>query len=339
MPSIQQSYNWAVETCAKDNVGYSQAYRNQMTVGGITYYDCSSFIWYALLAGDFNVVQANGGNSWPFWTGSMANTLRVLGFQKHSPDDTWKPGDILIRAGHTEMAFDKTRTMGAHTANTSLPNQVSINSNDSRGRWLELWRWENGASNEWIKGNRYLSEGEMQNNATIIFSQCTADGWTPESVAGMLGNFQQESTINPGIWQNLDPVVSQGFGLAQWTPSDTITDWLSQNGYENDSGDGQMKWLFENLIDGKGYWIKTDEYPITFAEFKSSTEEPEYLAYAFMYNFEKPLSKDHPERKTYARYWYDWYNNSYVPPENPPMNGGEWRPSMPIWFYLKRGYK
>lgn len=42
MPSIQQAYNWAVETCANENVGYSQEYRNQQTVKGITYYDCSS---------------------------------------------------------------------------------------------------------------------------------------------------------------------------------------------------------------------------------------------------------------------------------------------------------
>ena len=56
MPDIQKAYNWAIGTCNAPNVGYSQAYRNQRTVNGITYYDCSSFIWYALMAGDFQVV-------------------------------------------------------------------------------------------------------------------------------------------------------------------------------------------------------------------------------------------------------------------------------------------
>lgn len=51
MPDINKSYSWAIETCNAPNVGYSNAYRNQQTVGGITYYDCSSFINYALLAG------------------------------------------------------------------------------------------------------------------------------------------------------------------------------------------------------------------------------------------------------------------------------------------------
>ena len=336
MPSIQQAYNWAVETCAAENVGYSQQYRNQQTVNGITYYDCSSFIWYALLAGGFDVKAANGGSSNPFWTGTEAACLRVLGFTLYDPSVEWKPGDVLIRTGHTEMAFDATRSMGAHTAKVTLDEQVSINANDSRGNWLQLWRWDNGAVNDWISGNRYLSIGEMQNNATIIFSQCINDGWTPNAIAGMLGNMQQESTINPGIWQSLNPVVSNGYGLVQWTPSTIITDWLQSSGYQNDSGDGQMEWLFENLIDGQGYWIKTKEYDISFSDFKVSEQDPEYLAYAFMYNFEKSASTDHPERQQYARYWYDWYNNSYVPPENPPQNGGEWSSKMPIWLCLKR---
>ena len=57
MPSIQSAYNWSIETCAKENVGYSQTYRNQRTVNGITYYDCSSFIWYALIAGGWDLVS------------------------------------------------------------------------------------------------------------------------------------------------------------------------------------------------------------------------------------------------------------------------------------------
>ena len=39
MPDINKSYSWAINTCNAPNVGYSQSYRNQQTVGGITYYD------------------------------------------------------------------------------------------------------------------------------------------------------------------------------------------------------------------------------------------------------------------------------------------------------------
>lgn len=51
MPDINAAWRWAVNTCNAPNIGYSQTYRNQQTVGGVTYYDCSSFINYAILAG------------------------------------------------------------------------------------------------------------------------------------------------------------------------------------------------------------------------------------------------------------------------------------------------
>lgn len=340
MPSIQQAYNWAVETCANENVGYSQEYRNQQTVKGITYYDCSSFIWYSLLAGGFDVKSANGGSSYPFWTGTQSACLRLLGFKKHSPSEPWLPGDILLRTGHTEMAFDSTRTMGAHTAKAPLPEQVSINANDSRDNWLELWRWENGATNEWIKGNRWLTIGEMQNNATIIFNELLKNGFTLESICGLLGNTGGvytlgESSINPGIWQNLTPNPVLGFGLFQWTPSTNYTNWADVNGYDHDDGYGQLYWLINQTVP-TGQWIPTSDYPETFNEFKASTKDPEYLAYVFLNNFERPANRNQPGRQRNARYWYEWYTNSYVPPENPPQNGGEWSSKMPIWLYLKR---
>ena len=39
MANIQTAYEWAIEKCNAPNIGYSQAYRNQRTVNGITYYD------------------------------------------------------------------------------------------------------------------------------------------------------------------------------------------------------------------------------------------------------------------------------------------------------------
>lgn len=335
MPSIQTAYNWAIEVCSAPNVGYSQQYRNQRTVNGITYYDCSSFIWYALIAGGFPVVEDWG--TWPFTTSTMADVLKRLGFTRHSADDVWLPGDILIRTGHTEMAFDGTRTMGAHTNRVPLDEQVSINANSGRGTWTQLWRWEQSATNEWIKGNRYLSIGEMQNNAAIHFSTLLAKGWTAEAVSGLLGNEQKESTINPGIYQNLNPDHEQpwGFGLVQWTPWTNWSNWAEQHGYDMDSGDGQLEWIDTETVPF-GQWITTTQYPESFGEFKVSTMSPEYLADCFLKNFERPEQIDQPDRQKFARYWYDWYTNSYVPPTNPPENGGEWKRSMPIWFYLRK---
>lgn len=340
MPNIQTAYNWAIETCNKDNVGYSQQYRDQRTVNGITYYDCSSFIWYALIAGQFPCIQM-AGTTWPFTTSTMEGVLKAMGFTKYSPDVTWKQGDILMKQGHTEMAFDTTRSMGAHSSKVPLAEQVSVNTNDSRNNgWYALWRYEDGAVTEWIKGNRWLGLGEMQNNATLIIDRLQREGFSINAICGILGNLGGyysggESTINPGIWQNLDPDPELGFGLFQWTPSTNFTNWADENGYQHDDGDAQLTWLVTQTVT-QGQWIKTDDYPLSWSEFIVSEETPEYLAYAFMNNWLRPASRNQPERQQNARWWLDWYNDSYVPPENPPMTGGEWKSTMSIWMMLRR---
>lgn len=335
MVSIQTAYEWAIEKCNAPNIGYSQANRMEKTVNGITYYDCSSFIWFALKAGGFDVVKANGGSTWAFTTGTMANALRLLGFTKMGTSQPWKPGDILIRTKHTEMVFDSDHTMGAHSAKVPLEQQVSINSNpSSASSWLELYRYGGGAETKWIKGNRYLSTGEMQNNAQIIFNTLLLKGWTKNAIAGMLGNIQKESTINPGIWQNLNPKPSLGWGLVQWTPSTKFTDWAAANGYANDDGDAQLIWI-DTVTASVGQWIPTTQYPETFGEFKVSTQTPEYLADCFLKNFERPKEIDQPDRQRYARYWFDWWEGSPVPPPNPSPEP-DWKRSMPIWFALKK---
>ena len=43
-------------------------------------------------------------------------------------------------------------------------------------------------------------------------------GFTKNAACGVLGNMQQESGINPGIWQSTNN-ISLGYGLVQWTPA------------------------------------------------------------------------------------------------------------------------
>ena len=99
--NINSAYAWAISTCNDPNVGYSQAYRNQQTVNGITYYDCSSFIWYALKAGGFPV-----GDGWPFVTQNMGSVLISLGFKEVPNSGEYKAGDIGVNPEtHTEMCY------------------------------------------------------------------------------------------------------------------------------------------------------------------------------------------------------------------------------------------
>lgn len=156
-----------------------------------------------------------------------------------------------------------------------------------------------------IATNSYLSREQMTENANYIMGYLLQRGWTKNAIAGMLGNMETESTINPGIWQNLDAGnTALGFGLVQWTPATKYIDWANGNGYPITDIDGQLERL-QYEIDNNLQWIATDAYPLTFAEFKISSQTPEYLAQAFLRNYERPQNQNQPERSTQARYWFD----------------------------------
>lgn len=344
---ITTAYNWAVSVCNETNVGYSQNYRNAQVVNGIRYYDCSSFIWYALAAGGFPINEGyKTACGWEYYGNAITTAyecpwLLAMGFTEIPISDPWLDGDIVWKSGHTEMVYDGANriTMGAHTSNTTLENQVSINSSPaSSGYWTRCFRYEGGsAPTDWIKGNRWLSEAEMQNNARIIYDIFNSYGWSINAIAGMLGNMEIESTINPGIWQNLDDTRPDlGFGLVQWTPSTNFTDWADANGYDWDDGDAQCYNIEYETIPA-GEWIPTSEYPLSFADFKVSTDTPENLAYAFMNEYERPRNRVQPARKTAARKWYNYLNNIQpVPPSPPSPHPVGQRRKMPVYLMLRR---
>jgi hypothetical protein len=174
----------------------------------------------------------------------------------------------------------------------------------------------------WISGNRYLSETEMQNNASIIYNTLKGRGWSTNAIAGILGNMESESTINPGIWQNLNSSnISGGFGLVQWTPSTNYTDWANSKGYEISNGAGQLEWIDEQTT-VTGQWIPTAAYPLTFPEFKTSSDTPENLASAFLKNFERAGVEVEAERRSQARSWYNYITGGTSDPDEPTPTPG-----------------
>ncbi len=237
---INKAYSWAINTCNAPNVGYSQAYRNQQTIGGITYYDCSSFIWYALIAGGWDCVSA-AGSTWPFTTYTIPEVLTKLGFTLADVNGRWLPGDIALASYHTEMVYQEGEkpgegiTMGAHTDNAPLPDQVSINNYTSNANaFPQIWRYgEGGASG--FGSSLYVC-------------------------AAMAGNFWQESGLNPGIWEGLQESsfdsLGHGYGLGQWTNTggDThgrlwkLHEYLVNNNYQIDDGVGQLNFLIEENV-------------------------------------------------------------------------------------------
>lgn len=204
----------------------------------------------------------------------------------------------------------------------------------------------------WIAKNSATTLAEMKNNALLVaaFWRSQTDiKVTTEAIAGMLGNMQAESGINPGAWQGYTVNYNRGYGLVQWTPATNYTRWAVANGYKIDSGDAQclrMRWELDN---GKQFY-STEQYPVNFKSFLTTTgRTPEWLASAFMHNYERPNSyAQEGRRRANARYWYEWLQGaapgpwppSPDPNPDPPYIPGTVLPSgkilgiKPIWKIL-----
>lgn len=354
MPSINGAYTWAVNCCNLPKVGYSQAYRNQQTVSGITYYDCSSFINYALLAGEWST-PGYAPNSNAFTTYDMEGVLQQLGFTRVT-DSIIKPGDIGVSDTHTEMCYKggtgKAVFMGAHGRNgIALVNQVSIGSSSGDPNYERtfprIWRYGDGASGEvgytWIIGtdSEYFEDyGDKQkNNAACIYSFFYFKGWTLQAIAGFCGNVMQESKFNPALIE----VGGTGHGLVQWTPPTDLYNVLDVlYGSHDDWQDGnkQCNVIYAEYEESTGMahrGIEPQWYPSSYSSmdwktWASSTQDPGELALIFQANYERPASL-HPERAEYARKWYDILK--FIGPKQPGYNTREpEKHNMPIWMMI-----
>ena len=263
MPDINRAYSWAIETCNAPNVGYSQSYRNQQTVGNITYYDCSSFINYALLAGGFETPDYAPNNN-AFTTYTEASELIRLGFTEVDANGEYLAGDIGLSSGHTEMCYQggngKGIFMGAHTSNASLANQVSIGSSSGDETYQRSFP----------RLFRYGDGGASGYGASIFV------------VSALAGNAWRESHINPTLSQ----IGGGAFGLFQWDGDrkTALLNWLSDNGYDDTSPNGQMQYL---VVEDD--WIGTFDGISSLTEFlTSSSTDVESLTEAFCTCWERP---------------------------------------------------
>lgn len=178
--------------------------------------------------------------------------------------------------------------------------------------------------NEWIyKETAYLNSAEQKHNARFIQDYFTLQGWTREAIAGMLGNMQVESTINPGLWQGrVVPediyTTEKGYGLTQWTPANKLITWADANMLDYKNGDNQMlriQYERENNLQ----WSTDNILHYTWDDYVSSHESPEILARVFVWAYERPDDPDIPLRQASARYWYNFFKHP------------------PIWLLFKLG--
>lgn len=144
---IDKALDWAQKIAGSSAHGYDQANRNGPD------YDCSSLISHALKQAGFNVNV--------FSTVNEPDELTKAGFKlvdgaNFQTGDGLKPGDILLKDGHTEFYTGNGQTVGAHynesggirggqpgdqTGNEIGPGKLTDNA------WTSAYRYGDGASN------------------------------------------------------------------------------------------------------------------------------------------------------------------------------------------------
>lgn len=317
MGKVANAVAWAVAIANDDTHGYDQNNRWGLD------YDCSSLVIQAYEQAGIPV-KKNGAS----YTGNMVSVFLKTGFKDITSKITLStgagliPGDVVWRSGHVEMCCATGKLVGAHInengeivggkTGDQTGNEISVR-NYYNSPWTKVLRYPEETDrvdkSQVISKNAYLTMAEMQINARYVCQRLLDAGWTLNAIAGTLGNMQSESNINPGIWQNLsEGSTTLGFGLTQWTPSTKLIAWCTENNKMYNDIDAQIDRILWEVQNGEQFY-STTEYPMTFKKYVVSTESPEYLAYVFLNNYEKPSNRNQPERQTQARYWYDYLSN------------------------------
>lgn len=313
---IDTAVAWAVGIANDNSHGYDQGNRWGPD------YDCSSLVIQAYENAGIPVKSKYGAST----TRDMCSAFLKAGFADVTAQvnlrsgSGLKKGDVIWKVGHVEMMISPTQRVGAHSnenggttgGRTGDQTGREIDIRSYSGTWTRCLRAPGGSSegmppiseDDIINSNEYLTLDQMYNNAIYIASYFYRHGWSLEAISAMLGNMQTESNMNPGLWEGRDEGnTSKGFGLVQWTPATKLIEWAQGQGMNYKDIDTQLARISYELANNIQY-IPTTEYPETFAEFAVSEKTPEYLAYVFLNNYERPANRDQPNRKTQARYWY-----------------------------------
>lgn len=191
-------------------------------------------------------------------------------------------------------------------------------------------------------GSYSFDTAENFDNSWEMQGILSSRGFTNAAIAGVCGNAQHESGLNPWRWQN-DTVSSHlGYGLLQWTPSTGYTSLSGAtpnfstssitSGATPEDGARQMQAFYENnpakwhsscwrTYWDKGtyaaYWQRCQYIlnrwgngsDITLDQFKA-IDDPEYAADCFLACFEGPGAPDYSQREATANNFFQRFGGT-----------------------------
>lgn len=169
----------------------------------------------------------------------------------------------------------------------------------------------------------YLTFDQQKQNATNVFNFFKAKGWSTNPIIALLGNLTGESTMNPGLIEVGGGTTSAGpgRGLVQWTPGSQLLTGLDLLFGKHDdwyNGNKQLAVMFAEYQEATGeasigiekQWYPVPAYNVSYGEWAHDTTHTlEWLVYAFMANYLRPATINHPERVTYASQWSAYFIN------------------------------
>ena len=192
-----------------------------------------------------------------------------------------------------------------------------------------------------IEGQYYPYETHMLSNAELIYDILIDKGWSHLAICGVLGNMAAESRMNPAQGQDGKKYLgSYGYGLCQWSPSSTYTDWAKANNHDIYLASYQIEFLDET---GEDDWIINPNYNynLTWSQYISydgTDYDAEWLAMAFFRNYERGSYL--PTYRQSCAAWYSNYFQGYTPSPPPPYDPTPYKRyrvnGMPLWMMLKR---
>lgn len=157
-----------------------------------------------------------------------------------------------------------------------------------------------------------LPERVQVRNMNKIYDYFIAQNWTPNAIAGMLGNMMVESSVNPWLfqnrsldWSNPNAILTDtgGMGLTQWTPCRKYYQWALDNILDPQSGTTMCDRIMYEYINNL-QWSLNNYGQHTWQDFVTSTEEPWILADVWLWAYERPASPDEQQRWANAEWCF-----------------------------------
>lgn len=301
--------------------------------GGITgdwtkYADCSAFV-----AGVYNEFgkRTNRNYNLPAYTGSLEGCGTVIK-SKGSPNySNAMPGDILLiwwdgsgsgDSDHTGIYAGKDEngvswyihcSGGPDNADLSSAGKGAsggaiLKRAPTGGCQVQINRifQETGSLSNRMDWRQKESYGSLTGNAAEIARTLSASGFSDAAIAGILGNFQHESGLNPCIWNGgavstVDKNITcgnfvidkgpgslgdGGYGIAQWTNARKIPLWKFAKKRDTSVSDLTTQILFMMKELKSGFPCDTGHYSsYTVSSFKK-IQSPELAANVWLSKFE-----------------------------------------------------